>query len=72
MCLWVPGSWEEEGSGQAADTGTLGQTAGCWALEGRRGFLGEKNTGKHTGPESMPSDKASEQGPPTFIMGTLS
>lgn len=41
MCLWGPGSWEEEGSGQAPDTGTLGLTAGLWALEGRGGLLGK-------------------------------
>lgn len=52
----------------------------CWHFGADRWALGpggdEKTPGKkpvkHTGPEVVPSDKALEQGPPTFLLRTLS
>lgn len=55
-----PGEWGRGRRGQAPHTGTVGLTAGLWDSW-------EKNPVKHTGPAIIPSDKAFEQGPPTFL-----
>lgn len=47
----------------------FGATAVLWALEVIR-LQGKPS--ETTGPEVRPSDKALEQGPPTFLLGTLS
>lgn len=44
-----------------------------WALgPGGEGRTPGKKPVEHTGPESMPSESAFEQGPPTFLLGTPS